>query len=52
MPVAWRSQFHEEVNTPRAAFGVTPQGGRCLWPGEASSTASLDKAFHAGSVAG
>ncbi|MGM9427086.1 UDP-2,3-diacylglucosamine diphosphatase [Hydrogenophaga sp. MI9] len=27
---------------PRATFGVTPQGGRCLWPGGAGSTAPLD----------
>ncbi len=28
---------------PRAAFGVTPPGGRSLWPGIAGSTAPLDE---------
>ena len=28
---------------PRAVFDVTPPGGRCLWPGEAGSTASLEQ---------
>jgi UDP-2,3-diacylglucosamine pyrophosphatase LpxH len=31
------------MNPPCAAFGVTPPGGRSLWPGGAGSTAPLDE---------
>src|SRR5690606_11384704 len=47
--VHWRRSRHccdirADVNVrPPAPLRVTPlKGGRCLWPGEASSTASLD----------